>query len=189
MSPSSDFWHGLFFGPPSSFCVSSQVTPHIISLIRNFVVFFLSFPFVVFLNRSLSRLLIGLAYLGELLEFTEVSFFLHFGLFLVSVFSDCSYSTVLIGVATWDTFNFKERWQCCKLHEYFQWICEENKSNRINILKWWICEQFLFPIYTHLSDLSLHRKTNKDIVTANIKIILTMNTKKTRIHKETQQIS
>ena len=39
-----------------------------------------------------------------------------------------------------------------------------------------------FPIYTHLSDLSLHRKTNKDIVTANIKIILTMNTK----NKDTQ---
>ena len=125
-------------------CVSLQVNP---SLIRNLVVFFFSFPFIrvscFFTGHSLYFWLVlhtCMWTMWELLKFTEVSFFLHF-----PIFSTCCYSTVLIGVATWDTFNFKERWQCCKLHEYFQWICEENKSNRINNLKWWICEKFLFP--------------------------------------------
>jgi len=47
-----------------------------------------------------------------------------------------------------------------------------------------------FPIYTHLSDLSLHRKTNKDILTTDTKYRLNYAwIQKTRIHKEIQNIS
>ena len=97
----------VFFFP----CVSSLVT-----LCCNF-------PLIhdlVLLLLSLSSLCCHIPLIHDLVVFfhpffilhqqvTEVSFFLHFGLFLALVFSDYSFLTVLIGLGTLDKLNFKKR--------------------------------------------------------------------------------